>query len=219
MGLLILVRHGQASLGAADYDVLSDLGRLQARATGARLAAADLAVERVLCGSLVRQRDTAVEVAAALGLAAERQGTDDRLDEYDNTGMTNARSVTFAKPTTTESRRAQQAAVDQAIARWMAAGDDGTYPESHAAFVGRVRTVLGELTGASGTTVAVSSAGVIATACALALGLPVERWPDLARIVLNASITRLISGRTGTHLLTFNDHAHLEHDRSLVTYR
>jgi len=32
-------------------------------------------------------------------------------------------------------------------------------------------------------------------------------------------MTKLISGRPGTHLLTFNDHAHLEHDRSLITYR
>jgi hypothetical protein len=38
-------------------------------------------------------------------------------------------------------------------------------------------------------------------------------------VVVNASITKLITGQTGTHLLTFNDHAHLEGDRSLITYR
>jgi hypothetical protein len=38
-------------------------------------------------------------------------------------------------------------------------------------------------------------------------------------VVVNASITKLITGQTGTNLLTFNDHAHLEGDRSLITYR
>jgi hypothetical protein len=49
--------------------------------------------------------------------------------------------------------------------------------------------------------------------------LPADRWPVLARIIVNGSITKIISGRTGTNLLTFNDYAHLEGDRSLVTYR
>ena len=31
MGVLLLVRHGQASLGAADYDQLSELGHRQAQ--------------------------------------------------------------------------------------------------------------------------------------------------------------------------------------------
>ena len=35
MGVVLLVRHGQASFGAADYDVLSPLGERQAAATGA----------------------------------------------------------------------------------------------------------------------------------------------------------------------------------------
>ena len=66
MGVLLLVRHGQASLGTADYDHLSELGYRQARATGARLARADLAIDRVMCGTLARQRDTAVAALAEL---------------------------------------------------------------------------------------------------------------------------------------------------------
>jgi hypothetical protein len=65
----------------------------------------------------------------------------------------------------------------------------------------------------------VTSAGVIAVVCARLLGLRVEEWPALARVMVNASLTKVISGRTGQRLLTFNDHAHLEHDRALITYR
>jgi broad specificity phosphatase PhoE len=38
MGTLYLVRHGQASFGADDYDQLSDLGRAQAVRLGEYLA-------------------------------------------------------------------------------------------------------------------------------------------------------------------------------------
>jgi hypothetical protein len=55
--------------------------------------------------------------------------------------------------------------------------------------------------------------------CSCSYGTAADRWPALARVVVNTSVTRLITGRTGTHLLTFNDHAHLEGDRSLITYR
>ena len=38
MSVLLLVRHGQASWGSADYDVLSDLGHEQSRLLGKHLA-------------------------------------------------------------------------------------------------------------------------------------------------------------------------------------
>ena len=57
MGLVLLVRHGQASFGADDYDVLSATGRSQAAVLGQAVAA--LTPDLVVHGSLVRQRDTA----------------------------------------------------------------------------------------------------------------------------------------------------------------
>jgi broad specificity phosphatase PhoE len=39
VGVILLVRHGQASFGGADYDVLSPSGERQARRLGAALAA------------------------------------------------------------------------------------------------------------------------------------------------------------------------------------
>jgi broad specificity phosphatase PhoE len=261
VGVLLLVRHGQASLGAANYDQLSELGHRQARATGARLARADLVVDRVICGALARQRETAAEVMAMmpdLALQSGRPGpgevgrpgpgevgpdVDDRLDEYDHVGVlaglfgAEASAVSFEGAGSAGSGRGLQPALDEAIARWATAdtgsadtgsADTGSagagyagagYGESHGAFIERVHAVLGDLTGAPGCTLAVTSGGVIAVACAQVLGLPADRWPTLARIIVNGSVTKIISGRTGTNLLTFNDYAHLEGDRSLVTYR
>ena len=264
MGVLLLVRHGQASLGAADYDRLSELGYRQARATGARLARADLVIDRMVCGTLARQRDTAVAaLAEMLQLAGGRPASgeparggpggggpgggepggdepggtelggtelgesrlriDGRLDEYDHTALlaagtgAGAPGVSFEAATSAEANRALQPALEAAIARW--AAGDASAGESHDAFTGRVEAVMADLTREPGCTVAVTSGGVIAVACAQALGLPADRWPALARIIVNGSITKFISGRTGTSLLTFNDHAHLEDDRSLISYR
>src|SRR5438874_7882519 len=87
MGVLLLVRHGQASLGTADYDRLSDVGRRQAQVTGARLARTDLAVDRVVSGALTPQRDTAEPGLAALGWPASPPPIDERLDESAHVGV------------------------------------------------------------------------------------------------------------------------------------
>ncbi len=225
MGVLLLVRHGQGSLGTPDYDQLSELGHRQARSVGARLAQADASVRRVWSGGLVRQRDTAREAMAELGIPLGDLATDDRLDEYDHVGVLADHGTRnpFASAITPESRRALQSALDEAISRWIQAGashpETRSYPETHSAFTTRVAAVVTDLSAMPGTTMAVTSAGVIAVACARLVGLPAEQWPALARVIVNTSVTKLIIGRTGTHLLTFNDHAHLEGDRSLITYR
>jgi broad specificity phosphatase PhoE len=217
--VLVLLRHGQASMGTADYDQLSEPGHRQARAAGARLARADLSIGQVWSGALARQQETARAVLAELGHPPGDLRTDDRLDEYDPAGVmgTNQGSDPFAGATTPESRRALQGTLDEALARWIQGG--AGYPETHGAFTTRVQASVTELTALPGTTLAVTSAGVIAVICAQVTGLPADRWPALARVVVNASLTKLITGSTGTNLLTFNDHAHLEGDRSLITYR
>ena len=220
MGVLLLMRHGQASLGTADYDRLSDIGRRQAQVTGARLARTNLVIDRMVSGGLTRQRDTAQAVLDALGWPASRLRIDERLDEYDHVEVMaqHTTEVTFATATAEgEVGRALQSTLEEAIGRWIS-GEAG-YKESHAAFIDRVLAAVGHLVAEPGGTVAVTSGGVIAAFCAQALGLPEERWPSLARLLVNASITKVISGHTGTSLVTFNDHAHLETDRALITYR
>ena len=219
MGVLLLVRHGQGSMGTSDYDQLSELGHIQARLTGERLALSDLNIGQVWCGALARQQDTAAVLLAQLRRPLADRGTDTRLDEYDPAGIlgTNKGADPFAGATTPQSARALQTALDDALARWIQ-GTPG-YPEPHEAFSARVNAAIKDLAALPGTTLAVTSAGVIAVACAEITGLPADRWPALARVTVNASITKLITGSAGTHLLTFNDHAHLEADRSLITYR
>ena len=205
MGLLLLVRHGQASFGADDYDQLSDLGRRQARRLGERLAGQGVA--RVVSGGMTRQRDTADELG--LGLPVQQ---DPRLDEYDHVSLLES----FAAAGFGVDGHPQDV-LDRALA-WWAQGGEGEH-ERHQDFLDRVQHAVGELTALPGVTVAVTSGGVIATVCERWLRMPPGSWPILARVIVNASVTKVATGRSGTWLLTLNDHAHVEEDRSLLTYR
>ena len=70
MGQVYLVRHGQASFGAADYDQLSPTGVEQARVLGRWFAQCGHRFTRVATGSLKRHRQTA---EACLGVIPDAQ--------------------------------------------------------------------------------------------------------------------------------------------------
>jgi broad specificity phosphatase PhoE len=158
MGVLLLVRHGQASIDAVDYDHLSAVGRHQAQAVGVRLAHADLLVERMVCGTSARQRDTARELVAALGFPEADLRTDARLDEFDHVGLLTAdTSAGTVSVRPTETGPEVPAALDEAIARWIAADLDGrprdaaVYSETHASCIARVVDAVRALTDSPGT--------------------------------------------------------------------
>ncbi|WP_238430248.1 histidine phosphatase family protein, partial [Frankia nepalensis] len=74
MSVIYLVRHGQASFGSADYDVLSELGYRQAALVGAELRARGVRVDLAVSGTLRRQRETARAALAAYAGAAPAAG-------------------------------------------------------------------------------------------------------------------------------------------------
>jgi hypothetical protein len=59
---------------------------------------------------------------------------------------------------------------------------------------------------------------VIAALAAQLLGLPDQATVAFNHVVVNAAITKIVSGRRGMSLVSFNEHGHLEPDQ-LVTYR
>ena len=70
MGQILLVRHGQASLFADNYDELSVLGREQARLLGEFWARRRIDFDEVYCGPRARQRQTAELAGAAFTAVA-----------------------------------------------------------------------------------------------------------------------------------------------------
>jgi broad specificity phosphatase PhoE len=217
MPVILLVRHGQASFGADDYDHLSDLGRQQSAAVGKALAQRALRDPVAVTGTLRRQRDTAALALPAAGLQVEPR-IDGRWDEYDHLDLLK-RYVPPEDAGHDGSSRAVQALLDRALASWVRDGDDGGWP----AFSSGAAEALGELSGGlrrGQDAVVFTSGGVIAAVCAGLLRVGAEGVVALNRVTANGAITKLTVGAAGTSLVSFNDHAHFDGpSRGLLSYR
>lgn len=204
MALVYLARHGQASFGATDYDVLSEIGHQQGKIVGDELRRRGFQPDQVWSGTLRRQRETAV--AADMGVPIKE---DERWNEYDHLGMVRA-AGTPATP------REFQLALDAALRLWI--GSD-----SWRDFAGGVTDAFTQLLaglGSGGTALVFTSGGVIAAVCAELLGLEADGFVAVNRVAVNGGLTKLVHGRSGTSLVSYNDHAHFEGaHRELLTYR
>lgn len=220
MAVVLLVRHGQGSFDGADYDQLSEVGWEQSRIVGERLAALG-GVDRVVHGTLRRQRETAEACLPALGDDLPH-AVDERWNEYDAGDILDRLPADEGLAGEEDPRRAFQARLEQALTRWLGGEHDGDYEESYPAFHQRSRAALDavlEGLGRSQTVAVFTSGGVIAALVTQWLGADPQGWNALNRVVVNSGVTKLVTGRSGTNLLTVNDHAHLEGRRELLTYR
>lgn len=225
MPLILLVRHAQASFGAADYDVLSERGQAQARLLAADLERRGIRPQRVACGTLARQRDTATPIAAAADLEPV---ADARWDEYDSHDILTWHGSApppppGSLPRTTADGRPFQAVLDDALERWVAAGAEGPAHERWPAFAARARAALDDVADGlprGAAAVVLTSGGVIAALAAALLGAPAALFVALNRVGVNTGVSRVAVGRRGSTLVAFNEHAHLERaGASHVTYR
>jgi broad specificity phosphatase PhoE len=228
MAVLLLVRHGQASFGAADYDVLSDLGEEQSAVLGRRLAGLGR-IDHVVHGGMRRQADTA-RIAMAVVAEAPEPALDACFAEYDHEAMLEAalpgqedqERLARELAEADDPRRRFQEHFELALSRWTDGRHDDDYPETFSAFTERVEQGVAatlDRLDRSGTAVVATSGGAISALCAAHLGLDAQRWSALNRVIVNTSVTKLVLGGGGRNLLTINDHAHLEHDRRLISYR
>lgn len=208
-----------------DYDVLSERGVEQVTALIAGPRRRHIVADRVISGSLRRQRDTAKTCASELGIDLE---VDDRWDEYDVREILThhaGASVGLEHQSGDEpvSSREFQPLLDRALLKWVQAGASSPSRESWPRFQERVTEALGDVVrdlGKGQATLVVSSGGVIAAITGALLGLPPEALIAFNHASLNTGITKLAVGRAGITLVSSNEHAHLdEADAALITYR
>lgn len=222
MPTVLLIRHGQASFGGEDYDVLSDLGRRQAEIAGEAVRALVPAGGRVVSGDLRRQLDT----AELLGAGAVE--VDPRWNEFDSEDLIVNHSGGEVRLQGGEpiGSREFQDHLDLAFDAWIAAGHDTPCRRSWPAFRGDGTAALAAAAAGLGrgeTALVITSAGVIGAICAALVAGPegaARGFVALNRVQVNAGITKITIGSRGTTLISMNDHSHLQAvDRSLVTYR
>ncbi len=68
---IYLIRHGQASFGAQNYDRLSDIGKSQARQVGCYFKQLSQNFDRIVHGDMQRQKVTAELMAESMGFTGQ----------------------------------------------------------------------------------------------------------------------------------------------------
>ena len=235
MGQIHLVRHGQASFDADDYDCLSPLGERQSRLLGDWFGRCARQVDRMHRGSLRRHRQTADGLLEALPPALrprDEARVDSGFDEYDHQAVLLAQRPDFADPAAMRAwlagqphpRRAFQALFAQAMARWVGGRHDAEYAESWIAFRARCLAALRravEDAGSSRTLVIVTSGGPISAVCQSLLGVTDSAACDICFGLANSGVTSLFYSGERLSLAQLNNTAHLDAlaDAQLISYR
>ena len=236
MGSIYLIRHGQASFGADDYDVLSPIGVRQAEILGQHLAELGIRFDRCLAGDLRRQQHTAssaLEQFSAKGLSVPTLETDSAFNEFDADAVIRALIPAMLEDEPEAIDILRNAAQNRAefqrifalvIERWLAGTYDTPGLESWLGFVERVQGGLQRiLEQADGNQkVAVfTSGGTITALLHLITQIPARQAFELNWQIVNTSLNQLkFRGREVT-LASFNSHAHLQLLKApeLITYR
>lgn len=221
MGTLFLVRHGQASFGAADYDQLSPLGAEQCRRLGAYWKARGQRFDAVLRGSLKRHAQSYAGIAEGLGGLPEPLIWPG-LNEYDSEAVVKAiHPGPIAHPKTPEEVRNHFRLLRTGLLAWMRAQSAPAGMPSFAEFSAGVAGALDHVRAhhAGGQVLIVSSGGPISTAVSQVLATPLESAIELNLRIRNSAVTEFVFTTRKHSLLTFNTLPHLDGaEPSLLSY-
>ncbi len=212
MGTLYLVRHGQASFGADDYDQLSPLGARQSVRLGEYFAQKGLQFEAVITGSLRRHAQTWQGIAEGLKMTLEPLVLPG-LNEYDSEAVIGAiHPHKLEKPTSPEQYRHHFRLLRDGLKAWM----DGTVsPRGMTDYPGFLQGVTRALDHVrqshAGNVLIVSSGGPISTAVGHVLGTSPETTIELNLRIRNSSVTEFAFTPKRHMLVTYNTLPHLDH--------
>lgn len=203
MAELLVIRHGQASFGAENYDVLSDLGREQARAAGEWLRKMGWAPDRIVTGTLNRQIDTATEMGFAP--KPERHVG---LNEYDFGDLLQSRFTDGVPDLVKGDRKVHFRTLRETVFAWQRDEIENPY-ETWAEFAQRVEEARAFAVDTDVKRVlVVSSGGVIGQMTAASLGAPAEHMMNLNLQIKNAAMTRFMFSGSLFSMNEFNATPH-----------
>ncbi|NRB00454.1 MAG: histidine phosphatase family protein [Rhodobacteraceae bacterium] len=205
MAEIILVRHGQAQTGATDeasYDSLSPVGKQQAAWLGDWMRATNGHFDRVVTGTLVRQKTT----AEAMGFGDNRV-EDAGWNEVDYFSLAAALERQHGVPFPTN----RDSFVDHLPKVFSAWAEDtlGDVPESYQAYLDRVEGALARLAEGGGRVLAVTSSGVLGGLMTRVLNLNVAAQTRLMLQIQNTSVHRLEIIQGQTYVAEFGTTPHL----------
>ena len=239
MSMMSLVRHGQASFLATDYDQLSTQGEEQSRLLGRYWGVHGCRFDAVYTGPRLRQRQTAemigVSIRHAGGIWPDPVMLPG-LDEYDLQGFVKhmapalaAKDSVFANlleidqkiTLPRERHRSFQAMFEKLLVHWQSATEPIDNVETWPVFRQRVESTIRQIqsnASKSSRVAIVTSGGFIGTTVQSVLSAPDRSALELNWRVRNSSLTELVFTPDRLTLDSFNAVPHLP-DPSQWTYR
>jgi len=236
MSTVYLIRHGQASFGAKDYDILSETGMAQARILGRSMAERGTMFDAVYHGSLKRQIQTATEFAPSYvekGVFLPEPVLCEAFDEYDGFAvwrhhlpcvLAEFPHIKKEQENFRTDNKAFQILFQHVTDRWISGKFDSAGCPAWADFKKRVTEGMQAIMRrhGSGKNIAVfTSGGTISVIMQMALGLSDQKTMDISWQIMNASITRIRYREDQISLSAFNEISHLEMTRmpEMLTWR
>jgi broad specificity phosphatase PhoE len=211
MGNIYLVRHGQASFGAADYDQLSELGQRQSVRLGEYFAAKGLKFEAVYSGTLKRHAQTWAGIAQGAKLT-DTPTLWPGLNEYDGEAVIKTiHPAPLTKPDTPEMYRNHFRLLRDALTQWMNGVVSPKGMPHYDDFVKGVTSALDHVRQHhTGNVLMVTSGGPISTAIGHMLGTTPETTIELNFRIRNSSVSELTYNPKRHMLVTYNTLPHLD---------
>lgn len=211
---LFLVRHGQASFGAQNYDELSPLGFQQSRWLGAYFKERQYHFSKVWSGSLIRHQETAQGILTGL----EQTVTpciNDIFNEFDFQSVGKAYLKLFPQETLSSGATptAFYRLLKKAMLLWSQNKlDPAEIKESWSAFQARVALAIDLIKDSEGhgPVLVVSSGGAIAMFLSLVLGLSATQVVELNMQIRNTSFSHFYFNQDNIRLSSFNNVPHMD---------
>ena len=212
MGSLYLVRHGQASFGAADYDQLSATGHEQCRLLGAYWRERGQRFDAVFTGTLRRHAQSLAGIVEGFGAELPAVALPG-LNEYDSEAVVRAiHPEPLAPPRDAEAVKQHFRLLRQGLLAWMRGETAPVGMPTHAQFAAGVADALARVLalGVGRQVLIVSSGGPIATAVSQVLATPPATAVELNLRIRNSAVTEFAFNPKRHHLVTFNTLPHLD---------
>jgi broad specificity phosphatase PhoE len=213
VGAIYLVRHGQASFGAQDYDQLSELGQKQSVRLGEYFAQKGLSFDALIAGTLRRHKQTLDGILQGMNREGEHLSWEG-LNEYDSEAViATVDPQKLEKPTSPEMYRRHFRLLRDGLARWMAGTASPQGMPSYAVFAAGVTQALDHVRANhyGKNVLLVTSGGPISTAVGQVLGTPSQATIELNLRIRNSSVTEFAFTPKRHMLVCYNAIPHLEH--------
>jgi broad specificity phosphatase PhoE len=211
MGTLYLVRHGQASFGAADYDNLSELGHRQSVRLGEYFRENGIRFDTAITGTLRRHVQTWEGIRSGAQMSLEPLSWPG-LNEFDSEAViATVCTHELPRPQTPEQARVHFRLLRDGLTQWMNGVVSPRGMPSYPEFVKGVTSALDHVRQhCHGSVLLVSSGGPISTAISHVLGTTPEASIELNLRIRNISVTEMAFTPKRHSLVTFNTLSHLD---------